>query len=67
MGDVSGIMSGVMGAASAALPGIGALVGEAAKAVAGLLKGGAGGGEESDSGKIAADASPQPTTQINFS
>ncbi|MDQ0652780.1 hypothetical protein [Pseudomonas cedrina] len=66
MGDMSGIISGIAGFASSALPGIGQLVGEGAKALAGLLKGVAGGGEESDPGKIAADASPQPTMRIDF-
>ncbi len=63
---MGGLMSGMMGAASAALPGIGQLVGAVAETAAKMLKGGSGEGEETDSGKVAEDVHVKTDMSITY-
>ncbi|NMX60966.1 hypothetical protein [Pseudomonas sp. WS 5079] len=63
---MGGLISGMMGAASAALPGIGQLVGAMAETAAKMLKGGSGENEEKDSGKVAEDVHVKTNMSITY-
>ncbi len=67
MGGMGGLMSGMMGLVSGALPGIGQLVGAVAETMAKGIKGESGEGEEKEPGKIAEDVHRKAEINITYS